>query len=238
MIRIILILAIFSVGCSPDFETEGEFEASSEYEASFGGSPDDDVGGSQSDTGGDDQGGTGGDEQTSTGGVSGDTGGDTSTGGDPGTGGTDTIDEDCFSQWDPTVEYVYPAAVQVGDMIFETCGPATISTVGLEPVNTFGWQQFSCEGEWHYIGDCPSRNCGDAIDWDLDKTMSFNPPILAGTLFIYGGQIFETVSPSTFFLSTSGCPPNPDPEHWCFDSLGNSPAAEPVEPLVLAQQCL
>lgn len=221
-ITLVLLLILVLSGCSagPGLGSDADTDDSGAGPSVSGGT--DGLGGDPSGDGDGD-----GDGDVPTGGAFGAGGGAPGAGGAPNTGGTGggaVVEETCFPLWDPTVEYDGPTTVQVGVRIFDLCsGP---STVGVEPKNNSGWSGSSCEGQWKWRGDCPSTDCADALVWDMENEMVFTPPIFAGTLFSYEGQVWELgLQPEieedgVRVLITDVCPPNPDPEHWCTEEWG------------------
>lgn len=104
-------------------------------------------------------------------------------------------------------------SVQVGERIFRVCGTEdSVSEAGVPPVHNGNWDGLCHEG-WKWLGNCPSQDCADAIPWD-EAAQDYWPPALAGTLFSYEGQVFESES-DVKYLNARDCPPNYEPGHWC-----------------------
>lgn len=87
----------------------------------------------------------------------------------------------------------------------------------------------SSSGGGDGTGGAPPVECQEAIPWNEEEGMFFNPPAPAGTLFLYEGQVWESEGEVSFIWSTM-CSPNPEPGHWCVDDLETT--------FRLAPQCL
>lgn len=186
------------------------------------------------DSDGDTDSATGGSGSNNTGGTSNDNTGGTDSG-TGGTGGTEPADEGCFPQWDPTKVYVYPETVQVGERIFRSCASDEeegAAVIGEEPKNHFGGWSPTCEYGWSWESNCPSTKCEDAIVWDTEANTDFWPPVMAGTLFLFEGQVWELEQDDVFWLGSAICAPNAtEPSAQCTGQDGNLS-------FHLAEQCL